>query len=441
MSVAAKAAPSPPPSPDGPSLPNPILWVPSLYLAEGLPYVLANNVSVVVFKALGGISKAQITFFTSLIAWPWTVKPLWSPVVDIVGTRRRWTWTMQLAFALSVAALAVVIRTPHAFSWGLIALSVLAFASATHDIAADGLYILANTQQQQAYFVGIRTTLYRCAVLLANGPFVIWAGTLAARSGNTAGAWAIAMAGMAGLLLVLGLWHAAVLPRVPADRPGDVQRIPEFLREFFRTFGTFFAKPRIGVILAFLLLYRFGEAQLLKVAPLFLMDPRAQGGQGLTLAEYGFLYGTIGIIAQIVGGILGGVLVARHGLKRWLFVMLFAIHLPDVVFIWLAYQQPMQLWMVQTAIAIEQFGYGFGFIAYVMYMLRISRGPHPTAHYAICTGFMALGIQIPGMWSGWLEDHIGYRHFFSWVVAATIPSFIVSMFIPLEADFGRKAAA
>lgn len=424
-----------------PARQNPWVWVPTLYLAEGLPYFLANNVSVVMFKALGGISKAQITFFTSLITWPWTIKPLWSPVVDIVGTRRRWTWTMQLVFAASVAALAFALPTPHAFAWGLVALSVLAFASATHDIAADGLYILANTQQQQAYFVGIRTTLYRCAGLLSQGPFVILAGVLAERTGNAQGAWATAMAGMAGVLLLLGLWHAAVLPRAPSDRPGDTRQIAQFLREFLRTFGSFFAKPGIGVTIAFLLLYRFGEAQLLKVAPLFLLDPRNNGGQGLTTAEYGFLYGTIGIIAQIAGGILGGVLVGRHGLKRWLWIMLLAIHLPDAVFIWLAYRQPLQLSVVQMAIAIEQFGYGFGFIAYVMYMLRIARGPHPTAHYAICTGFMALGIQIPGMWSGWLADYLGYRHFFVWVVLATIPSFIVAMFIPLEPEFGRKAEA
>jgi MFS transporter, PAT family, beta-lactamase induction signal transducer AmpG len=432
MSLPAEAARELPP----PRMPW--WWVPSLYLAEGLPYVLANNVSVVMFKALGGVSKAQITFFTSLITWPWTIKPLWSPVVDIVGTRRRWTWTMQLVFAASVAALAFALRSPNAFTWSLAALSVLAVASATHDIAADGLYILANTQQQQAYFVGIRTTFYRCAVLLAQGPFVILAGWLAERSGSTPGAWATAMGGMAVLLLALGAWHAAVLPRPMSDRPGDVHQIPEFLREFFRTFGSFFAKPRIGVIIAFLLLYRFGEAQLLKVAPLFLLDPRAQGGQGLTTTEYGFIYGTIGIVAQIVGGILGGVLVARHGLKRWLWIMLLAIHLPDVVFIWLAYRQPLQLPLVQTAIAIEQFGYGFGFIAYVMYMLRIARGPHPTAHYAICTGFMSLGMQLPGMWSGWLADHLGYRHFFTWVVLATVPSFVVAMFIPLEPEFGRR---
>jgi PAT family beta-lactamase induction signal transducer AmpG len=239
--------------------------------------------------------------------------------------------------------------------------------------------------------------------------------------------------------LGFGLWHRFALPRAAADRPGEAHEVSRFLGEFLATFGSFFRKPRIVVLLLFLLLYRFGEAQLVKMTAPFLLDARAQGGLGLTTTAVGFIYGTIGIVALTLGGILGGWVVARDGLRRWLWIMLLAIHLPDAVFIYLAYLQPTNLPLVQLAIAIEQFGYGFGFTGYLMYMIHIARGRHQTAHYAICTGFMALGMMIPGMWSGWLQDHIGYRHFFAWVVFATIPSFVVSLWIPLETGFGRRA--
>ncbi len=420
---------------------SPWWWVPTLYLAQGLPYVLVTSVSGTMYKTLGGISNAQITFYTSLLAWPWTLKPLWSPVVDLVSTRRRWTWTMQIVFAACLAGITLAIPLSRAFTLTLVCFAVLALASASHDIACDGLYLLANSERQQSYFVGIRTTFFRFALVLAQGPLVILAGVLQARSGSPRLAWSAAMGAMALLVAALALWHQRVLPRPISDRPGEVRRVPQFVREFFATFGSFFRKPGMAAIIPFLLLYRFGEAQLVKVAPLFLLDPRTKGGLGLTTIEQGFIYGTMGVIALIIGGILGGVLVARHGLKRWLWVMLFAIHLPDAAFIYLAYLQPNRLPLIQTAIAIEQFGYGFGFTAYVMYMLRVARGPHPTAHYAICTGFMALGMMIPGMWSGWLADHIGYRHFFTWVVIATVPSFVVSLWLPLEPEFGRKAQA
>jgi len=232
-----------------------------------------------------------------------------------------------------------------------------------------------------------------------------------------------------------------VLPRPVADRVGAAREIPHFVREFLSTFGSFFRKPRIAVLLLFLLLYRFGEAQLVKMVAPFLLDPRAAGGLGLTTTQVGWVYGTVGIAALTLGGILGGWVVARHGLKTWLWPMLLAIHLPDAIFIYLAYAQPASLALIQAGVAVEQFGYGFGFTAYVMYMIYIARGEHATAHYAICTGFMALGMMLPGMWSGWLQDLIGYRHFFAWVIVATVPSFLVALWIPLEAGFGKKGAA
>jgi PAT family beta-lactamase induction signal transducer AmpG len=419
---------------------NPWAWIPSLYLAEGLPYVVVMTVSVIMYKGFG-VSNTDVALYTSWLYLPWVIKPLWSPVVDILGTRRRWIWTMQLVIGAGLAGVALALPGPDFFHWTLVFFWLLAFGSATHDIAADGFYLLGTSEGQQASFVGVRTMFYRIATIAGQGLLVMIAGKLAESTGNPRYAWTIAMASLAGSFLVFGLWHAFVLPRPESDRPGEARRILEFVRAFLSTFGAFFRKPRIVAVLAFLLLYRFGEAQLVKMVAPFLLDARTAGGLALTTAQVGFVYGTVGIIALTIGGILGGVVVARDGLRPWLFPMLFAIHLPDAVFIWLAYTQPTNLALIQTCVAVEQFGYGFGFTAYVMYMIYVARGQHQTAHYAIGTGFMALGMMIPGMWSGALQERIGYPHFFLWVIVATIPSFLVALWIPLDRQFGRKQAA
>jgi PAT family beta-lactamase induction signal transducer AmpG len=436
----SSSTPVPEVAPDPGTGRSPWAWVPSLYLAEGLPYVVVMTVSVIMYKRFG-ISNTDIALYTSWLYLPWVVKPLWSPVVDLLGTRRRWIWAMQLLIGGGLAGVALTIPLPHFFQWTLAFFWLLAFDSATHDIAADGFYMLATTERQQAYFVGVRTLFYRVATIAGQGLLVMLAGVLESRTGNPHHAWSVALAALAILFFGFGLWHRFVLPRPTVDRPGGAERIPLFVREFLGTFGSFFRKPRIGVILGFLLLFRLGEAQLVKMAAPFLLDDRAAGGLALTTTEVGFIYGTVGIIALTLGGILGGVAIARHGLNRWLWPMLLAIHLPDAAFIYLAYAQPANLFLVQLSIAVEQFGYGFGFTAYLMYMIHISRGAHRTAHYAICTGFMAMGMMFPGMWSGWLEDHIGYRHFFAWVILATVPSFIVSLWIPIEEGFGKRASA
>jgi len=423
-----------------PSPRSPWTWIPSLYLAEGLPYVVVMTVSVVMYKNFG-VSNTDIALYTSWLYLPWVVKPLWSPVVDILGTRRGWIWVMQLLIGAGLAGVALAIPVPHFFRWTLACFWLLAFNSATHDIAADGFYMLATTERQQAFFVGVRTLFYRVATIAGQGLLVMLAGTLQSRTGDVRAAWATAMGALAVLFVLFGLWHRLVLPRPAADRVGAAREIPHFVREFLSTFGSFFRKPRIAVLLLFLLLYRFGEAQLVKMVAPFLLDPRAAGGLGLTTTQVGWVYGTVGIAALTLGGILGGWVVARHGLKTWLWPMLLAIHLPDAIFIYLAYAQPASLALIQAGVAVEQFGYGFGFTAYVMYMIYIARGEHATAHYAICTGFMALGMMLPGMWSGWLQDLIGYRHFFAWVIVATVPSFLVALWIPLEAGFGKKGAA
>jgi PAT family beta-lactamase induction signal transducer AmpG len=416
---------------------SPWCWVPTLYVAEGLPYALVMSVSVVLFKNLG-VSNAAIAFYTSWLYLPWVIKPLWSPFVDLLKTRRQWIWVMQLFLGAGLAGVALTIPAPHFFQLTLAFFWLLAFSSATHDIAADGFYMLAITEHEQAFFSGVRSTFYRVAMICAQGQLVILAGKIHEHTGNYVFAWSMTFAIAAGIFLCLGIYHFFALPKPVIDQSRHAGSSENLRREFFETFGTFFRKPKIIVLLLFLLLYRLGEAQLLTVAKFFLLDPRTKGGLALTDDQFGWIYGHIGVGALLLGGLLGGFIVSRHGLKFWLWPMLLAIHLPDAVFIWLAYTQPENFWAIGAGLAIEQFGYGFGFTAFMLYMIYIARGEHQTAHYAICTGFMALGMMLPGMWSGWLQEHIGYPHFFIWVLLATIPSFIVAMRIPLDAEFGKR---
>jgi PAT family beta-lactamase induction signal transducer AmpG len=609
---------------------NPWAWIPTLYTAEGLPYVLVMTVSVVMYKGLG-ISNTDLALYTSWLYLPWVIKPLWSPVVDILRTRRWWIWTMQILIGGGLAGVALTIPTANFFQYTLAFFWLLAFSSATHDIAADGFYLLATTEKEQAFFVGIRSTFYRVATILGQGVLVILAGYVQAhsglpkveinvqarpgaplvesvaaapasiapagtaselrilvepaelqlapqprpkaevaallaevraanatnqfyrarqsaatagakpgeaswwnrqvseplagwlrshfgreaaaksdmagnvgvvtlrltqapgrevvvtpafkagdksvslaegarlvfddsnwsqparvavqldpklkaetsaifevRSGNIPLAWTVTFFTLVGLFFVFGIWHKFILPYPASDRPGEAHNILGFIREFFKTFGSFFAKERIGILLLFLLFYRFAEAQLVKMVVPFLLDGREVGGLGLTTGQVGLVYGTIGIIALTCGGLLGGMVASRQGLKFWIWPMVCIIHLPDAVFIYLAYAQPDNLAIISACLAVEQFGYGFGFTAYMLYMIYIARGRHQTAHYAICTGFMALGMMLPGMWSGWLQEIIGYQHFFVWVILATLPGFAVVALIPLDREFGKR---
>jgi PAT family beta-lactamase induction signal transducer AmpG len=417
---------------------SPWLWIPSLYFAEGLPYALAMSVSLVLYKNLG-VSNTAAAFYTSWFYLPWVIKPLWSPVVDILKTRRMWIWAMQLFIGAALAGVALTIPTSHFSQWTLLFFWLLAFNSATHDIAADGFYMLATTEREQAFFSGIRNTFYRVAWIAAQGGLVILAGKIQEHTGSFPFAWSMTFAFVAGIFLCLGMYHRVVLPKPAIDQSQNFGSLRKFAAEFFKTFGAFFRKPKIVALLLFLLLYRFGEAQLVKMAQLFLLDPRNQGGLALTDEQVGLVYNMVGVGALLFGGLLGGFVVSRQGLKFWLWPMLLAIHLPDAVFIWLACVQPENLSVIGAGVAVEQFGYGFGFTAFMLYMIYIARGEHRTAHYAICTGFMALGMMIPGMWSGWLQEHVGYPHFFMWVILATIPSFIVAARIPLDAEFGKRS--
>ena len=432
-----------------PTVRRPWSWVPTLYFAEGLPYALTMSVTLVLYKNLG-LSNGAITFYTGWLYLPWVIKPLWSPVVDLLRTRRQWIWAMQFLIGGGLAGIALTLPTTHFFQMTLVFFWLLAFSSATHDIAADGFYLIANTEQDQAFFIGIRNTCYRLASISAQGGMVMLAGAIHDRTGNFAEAWSVSFAAAAAVLLVLGLYHLLILPKPAADAP--TSRPPsmasphtstagrsEFLDDFLLTFVTFFKKPKILTLVSFLLLYRLGEAQLVRLVQLFLLDPRTHGGLGLNNQQVSLAYGTFGLVALMLGGLMGGFVISRQGLKFWLWPMLLAIHLPDAVFIWLSYTQPTNVHAIVAGVAVEQFGYGFGFTAFMMYMLYIARGAHPTAHYALCTGFMALGMMVPGLWSGWLQEQIGYQHFFLWVILATIPSFIVAARLPMDPEFGRRS--
>jgi PAT family beta-lactamase induction signal transducer AmpG len=601
---------------------NPWLWVPSLYFAQGIPYVIVMTVAVIMFKRLG-VSNSRIAFYTSVLYLPWVIKPLWSPLVQRVGSRRGWTVLMQLLVGAALGCTALAIPAEDFVRYTMATLAFVAVASATHDVAADGFYLLALTSHQQAFFVGIRSTAYRLATIAGQGLLVMLAGQLESatglpivrleavaadrplasaafepsaglepatgdqrivvanqrlelslgerpksdveslleqvqewnvrhgfyaapeaaaaaadkpgwvssletvlrnwfgprrsteaasdvegdvvlvsmqltqpvpegaqqvvqfgrasgdasffvregerfvvthknwrqpfislvqvesklngestarfeiRSGNIPLAWMATFFLAAAVFTALFIYHYFALPRPAGDIPAPGES--GWAQGFLQPFASFFQKPRIGVLLAFLLLYRLPEAQAIKLVTPFLLDAREKDGLALTTGEVGLVYGTIGIMMLMLGGILGGMVVARDGLRRWLWPMALAIHLPNIAFLFLSYVQPESLAAITAAIGVEQFGYGFGFTAYMMYCIYIARGEHQTVHYALCTGFMALGMMIPGMWSGWLQQLIGYEHFFVWVMLCTLPSFIAVALIPLEADFGKKS--
>jgi PAT family beta-lactamase induction signal transducer AmpG len=614
-------------------------WVPSLYFSQGIPYVIVMTMSVVMYKRLG-ISNTDIALYTSWLYLPWVIKPLWSPLVDITRTKRFWVVTMQFLVAFGLALVAFSVKGSDFFRWSLFLFWIMAFASATHDIAADGFYMLSMSKHEQAWWVGLRSTFYRTAMIVGSGLLVVLAGvlesknglppvevavsakasapvvqawnptdvkfteqsgelrvmaqpaaleialsertadeakaviaqaktwnvqngfvsedkpavapaanqdswwtkmisaplknflaahfpkppkkaaaaatagnvgviyfalskppeagkevavnfarpphgleyigfgkgdkgfrlmagerfvfnstnwnmpamaviqldpklkteaavTFATSSGNIPLAWCITLLAVAVLFLGFSCWHSVMLPRPPGD--GPVVTNKSMVGEFFSTLGSFFQKPGIGFALAFILLYRFDEAQLVKVISPFLLDGRDSGGLGLSTSQVGLIYGTFGILALTCGGLLGGFLAAKHGLKKMLPIMVGSMYLPKLAFIFLSWTQPENFLVTCGAVAVEQFGYGFGFTAFMLYMLYFADGAHKTAHYAICTGFMALGMMLPGMWSGWVADIVGYKHFFVWVICSALPGFTLAMMLKVDPQFGKKA--
>ncbi len=444
--------------------PSPWTWVPSLYFAEGIPYVIVMTLSLVLYKRMG-VSNTDIALYTSWLNLPWVIKPLWSPFVDLLKTKRWWIVWMQLLLGAGLAGVAFTLPTSYFFQTSLAVFWLLAFSSATHDIAADGFYMLGLTSHQQALFVGIRSTFYRIATIAGQGLLVLLAGTLETRTGTIPYAWSLTFFVAAGLLIGCGLYHSLVLPRPTTDtscpdtavHPRELgeasekvrqsSKVPEkarrpegLLHGFIRAIRSFFQKEQAGAALLFMLLYRLPEAQLAKMSIPFLIDSPEAGGLGLTTQQVGFAQGTVGIIGLTLGGILGGLAVARDGLRHWLWPMVWAISLPDVVYVLLSYTPAPHLAFVNACLFTEQLGYGFGFTAYMLYLIYYARGTHQTAHYAICTAFMACGMMLPGMVAGWLQELLGYRLFFVWIMGCTLATFGVTALLKIDPAFGKKTA-
>ncbi|MEH6455267.1 MAG: MFS transporter, partial [Cocleimonas sp.] len=416
---------------------RPWFWIPTLYFTEGLPYFAIVILSTFMYKSFG-LSNTDIAFYTAWFYLPWVIKPLWSPFVDIYRSKRFWIIAMQLLLGAGFAGLALLLPLDNYLRYSLVIFWLLAFSSATHDIAADGYYLQVLNDGQQSFFVGIRSTFYRIAMITGQGLIVILAGKLE-NIYNVKTAWQLTMLVIAFILIVVALYHIFVLPK---EEPQQSFLTSSTLAKqspfdgYTEVFKSFFQREHIAIFIAFILLYRLGEAQLGKIAGLFMLDDRAKGGLGLSTEAVGFIYGTVGVSSLVIGGIIGGILVSRHGLKFWIWWMALAINLPDIGYIYMAIQQPEPSVIIYVLVAIEQFGYGFGFTAFMMYLIYIADGKFKTAHYAIATGFMAAGMMIPGMFSGWIQEQLGYSNFFIWVTIATIPAFIVIALIPLDKDFG-----
>lgn len=418
-----------------PESPHPWRWIPTLYFAQGIPYVAAMTLSVVLYKNLD-VSNTDIALYTSWLYLPWVIKPLWSPLVELYRTKRFWIVGLQFVLGIALALVAFMLPGPFFFQATLAIFWLIAFSSATHDIAADGFYLLALPTHQQAAFVGVRSTFYRLAMISGQGGLVWLAGLLHEETGNVIHAWMWVFGLASAFFLIVAAYHAWSLPRPPSDTAQ--KKASHLAAGYFAVFAAFFRKKGIIAGLAFLLLYRFAEAQLLKLVVPFLLDGRETGGLGLSTQQVGLLYGTIGVIALTLGGILGGLAIARFGLRRMLWPMAALISVPNAVFVFLALGQPASAAVVATALAAEQFGYGFGFTAYMLYMMLLAEGPHRTAHYALCTGFMALGMMLPGMAAGWLQEQLGYLNFFIWICLATVPTFAATALIKVDPAFGRK---
>ena len=436
--------------------PSPWMWIPTLYFAEGIPYFIVNNISVTMFTKMG-VPNGAMALFTSLLYLPWAIKPLWSPFVDILKTKRWWILSMQILMSVTFILTTLSIPHPDAatiasqttpislFTFTLILFIVTAFASATHDIAADGFYMLALDQQQQSFFVGIRSTFYRLSSIFGQGVLVYIAGYIERTSHNIPLSWTLTIAITSVIFTLVSLYHTFVLPKPKADwirhiEERQQQQAQAIWKEFARTFVTFIRKPGVLLAIVFMLLYRLPEAFLLKMVNPFLLDSQPKGGLALATDEVGVIYGTIGVFFLTLGGIIGGVASSRWGLKKALWPMALFMTLPCATFVYMSMFHPTNVVIISTCVAIEQFGYGFGFTAYMLYMMYFSEGEFTTAHYAICTAFMALSMMIPGMFAGYLQEWLGYEGFFWMVMVCCVATVAVTIVVRKEinANYGRK---
>lgn len=428
---------------------NPWLWIPSLYIAEGLPYFAVNTLTVIMYTNMG-VDLADMAFFTGWLYLPWVIKPFWSPFIDLFKTKRWWILAMQLAIGISLASVAFFLPGKDFFIISLIFFWLTAFFSATHDVAADGLYIIGLNSHEQASFVGVRSTFYRISSIVGQGGLVFLAGYFETRFADIPKAWSTIFGLIGAFFLIITLYHSIALPKVKDDRALINVEKGNVITDFFKTFLTFFKKKHILTALAFMLLYRFPEALCVKMIQPFLLASRTVGGLELTTSQAGVVNGTIGVIGLLLGGIIGGLAISKQGLKKLLFPMAASLTLPCVFYCFLAMWQPQSFFWISASIFVEQFGYGFGFSAYMLYLLYFSRGENATAHYSFCTAFMAIGMMVPGMFSGWIYKYMdqynlfinsfpqGYVNFFWIVLASSTLTFLVCSFLKIDPSFGKK---
>lgn len=415
---------------------RPYFWVPSLYLGESLPFSAVTLISVIMFKELG-LSDGQITFYTGWLGLPWVIKPLWSPIVDNFRTKRAWIVSMQFLIGVALALVAFAIPTSFWLQGTLAIFMIVAFASATHDISADGFYILGLKDSDQDLYVGVRNTFYRIGMVLGQGGLVLMAGYMQKGAfGETFRSvrvsWMVVFLLLALLMLLLALHHSVSLPRVEkAEHERFV--LVEQAREFCQTLKVFATKPHIVSALCFILLFRLPEGVLTRIVPLFLTRDSSVGGLGLSDVDFGLIYGTLGVVGLLLGGLMGGWAVSRWGLKRCLWPLVLCITLPDAVYVWLSYCPTVSLWLIGTCVCVEQVGYGLGFAAYTLYLVMFSRGARSTAVFSICTaGQYFGGVMLPGMVSGLISDSMGYPRFFLFVMALCLVTFAVTAMVKIE---------
>ena len=396
------------------------------------------------FKNMG-MPNGMLALYTSLLYLPWVIKPLWSPFVDIIRSKRWWIVSMQILMSSAMLMLPFGLPEGDGASFAsaplfyvtLILFWVTAFASATHDIAADGFYMLGLNAGTQAEFVGIISTFYRLSSIFGQGVLVALAGLIDTRTGDVHQAWKITLLLSAVIFSIVTLYHTWSLPAPVSDRMADASA-KRIFSEFGRTFVTFFRKKYIWAALAFMLLYRLPEAFLVKMMNPFLLDAPDQGGLGLSNEAVGIIYGTIGVAALTVGGILGGIAASRWGLKKSLWPMALSLTLPCLSFVFLAAFQPSSLWVIGSCVALDQFGYGFGFTAYMLYLIYFSDGEFKTAHYSLCTAFMALSMMLPGMVAGYVQEALGYTAFFGFVMVCCLITVAVTFLLKVDPEYGKK---
>ena len=428
---------------------NPLLWVPSAYFAMGLPFIAVNLVSTFMFKDLG-ISDAQITFWTSIIMLPWTLKFLWSPFLEIYRTKKFFVVLTQLLSGLLFGLVAFSLQMAYFFAISISTMAVIALSGATHDIACDGVYMAELDAQQQAKYIGVQGAFYNIAKLVANGGLVALAGLLAERFGAIKGgslsqnmpaytnAWMIIFGLISLLLIGLGLYHSRILPSTQQAQASR-RSAREVLITLWGVIKAFFTKRHIFYYICFIILYRLAEGFVMKVAPLFLRSSREAGGLGLELTEIGTLNGIFGSAAFVLGSLLAGIYVSRRGLKKTLFTLCIVFNFPFVAYTLLAIYQPENLYLIGAGIVAEYFGYGFGFVGLTLFMMQqVARGAHQMSHYAFASGIMNLGVMLPGMVSGYCSDLLGYRQFFIYVLITAIPALLITYFIPFTYADERK---